>query len=103
MFIYQVRLADHDSVGAPQHKLLPSVIGDMKVVRSRDLTVGALSYSGATCIGIRTSKHLGSSAFANVQDLKRVCSLAEIRSSYQNDQIEEEVMIVTVDYENPDE
>ena len=45
---YQVKLPDHDFVLAAKHKLIPSVIGDMKVVKSKDLTNDAMTYSGAT-------------------------------------------------------
>ena len=62
---YQVTLPDHDFVVAPKHKLIPSVIGDMKLVKSKDLTNDAVTYSGATYIGIRSAKHSASSAFAH--------------------------------------
>ena len=45
---YQVTLPDHDFVVAAKHKLIPSVIGDMKVVKSKDLMNDAVTYSGAT-------------------------------------------------------
>ena len=60
---YQVTLPDHDFVADYKHKLIPSVIGDMKVVKSNDLTNDAVSYSGPTYIAIRSAKHSGSSAF----------------------------------------
>ena len=43
---YQVKLPDHDFVLAAKHKLIPSVIGDMKVVKSKDLTNDAVTYQG---------------------------------------------------------
>ena len=49
---YQVTLPDHGFVVAPKHKLIPSVIGDMKLVKSKDLTNDAVTNSGATYIGI---------------------------------------------------
>ena len=49
---YQVTLPDHDFVVAPKHKLTPSVIDDMKLVKSKDLTNDPVTYSGATYIGI---------------------------------------------------
>ena len=100
---YQVTLPDHDFVVAAKHKLIPSVIGDMKVVKSKDLMNDAVTYSGATHIGIRSSKHSGSSAFAHLKDMTRVRSLPEFSSSFQTDRDEEKkVMIVTVDG-GPDE
>ena len=35
---YQVALPNHDFVVIPKHKFIPSVIGDMKLVKSKDLT-----------------------------------------------------------------
>ena len=102
---YQVTLPDHDFVVAPKHSLIPSVIGDMKLVNSKDLTNDAVTYSGATYIGIRSAKHSASSAFAHFQDMMRVRSLPEFARSFQTDRHEEKkVMIVTVDgdpEENP--
>ena len=100
---YQVTLPDHDFVVAPKHKLIPSVIGDMKLVKSKDLTNDAVTYSGAKYIGIRSAKHSASSAFAHFQDMMRVRSLPEFATSFQTDRHEEKkVMIVTVDG-GPDE
>ena len=100
---YQVTLPDHDFVVAPEHKLIPSVIGDMKVVKSKDLSNDAVTYSGATYIGIRSAKHSGSSAFSHLQDMRRIRSPPEFRSSFQNDrQQEKKVMIISVDG-GPDE
>ena len=100
---YQVTLPDHDFVVAPKHKLIPSVIGDMKLVKSKDLTNDAVTYSGATYIGIRSAKHSASSAFAHFQDMMRVRSLPEFATSFQTDRHKEKkVMIVTVDG-GPDE
>ena len=100
---YQVKLPDHDFVLAAKHKLIPSVIGDMKVVKRKDLTNDAITYSGATYIGIRSAKHSGSSAYAHLQEMNRVRSLPEFASSFQTDKQEEKkVMIVTVDG-GPDE
>ena len=100
---YQVTLPDHDFVVASKHKLSPSVIGDMKLVKSKDLTNYAVTYSGATYIGIRSVKHSASSAFTHFQDLMRVRFLLEFATSFQTDRHEEKkVMIVTVDG-GPDE
>ena len=94
---YQVTLPDHDFVVAPKHKLISSVIGDTKLFKSKDLTKDAVTYSGATYIGIRSTKHSASSAFTHFQDMMRVCSLPEFATSFQTDRHEEKkVMIITV-------
>ena len=94
---YQVTLPDHDFNVAPKHKLIPSIIGDMKLVKSKDLTNDTVTYSGATYIGIRSAKDSASSAFAHFQDMMNVHSLPEFATSFQTDRHEEEkVMIVTV-------
>ena len=70
----------------------------MKLVKSKDLTNDAVTYSGATYIGIRSAKHSASSAFAHFQDMMRVRSLPEFATSFQTGRHEEKkVMIVTVD------
>ena len=92
MFIhmeYQVTLPDHDFVVAPKDKLIPSVIGDMKLVKSKDLTNDGVTYSGATYIGIRSAKHSASAPFAHFQDMMRVHSLSEFVASFQTDRHEE--------------
>ena len=95
---YQVTLPDHDFVVAPKHKLGPSVIGDMKLVKSKDLTNHAVIYSDGTYIGIRSTKHSASAAFAHFQGMMTVRSLPEFATSFQTDRTEEKkVMIVTVD------
>ena len=93
----------HDFVVAPKHKLILFLIGDMKLVKSKDLTYDAVIYSGATYIGIRNAKHSASSAFAHSQDEMSVRSLPEFSTSFQTDRHEEKkVMIVTVE-RGPDE
>ena len=100
---YQVTLPDHDFVVASKHKLIPSVIGDLKLVKSKDLTNDSVTYSGATYVDTRSAKHSASSAFAHFQDMMRVQSLPEFATSFQTDRHEEKkVMIVTVDG-GPDE
>ena len=54
---YQVALLDHDFVVDFKHKLIPSVIGNMKVAGSKDLTNDAVSYSGPANIAIWSAKH----------------------------------------------
>ena len=82
---YQVTLSDHDFAVVPKYKLIPSVIGDTKLVKSKDLKNDTVTYSGATYIGIRRAKHSASSAFAPFQDMMRVCSLPEFAMSFQTD------------------
>ena len=97
------QLPDDDFVVAPKHKLIPSIIGDMKLVKSKDLTNDAVTYSGATYIAIRNAKHLASSVFTHFQDMTRMRSLPEFATSFQTDRHEEKkVMMVTVDG-GPDE
>ena len=48
---YKVILPDHDYVVASQHKLIPSVIGDMQV-RENDFSGDAVTYSGPTYCAI---------------------------------------------------
>ena len=82
---YQVMLPDHEFVVAPKHKLIPSVIDDMNLAKSKDLTNDAVTYSGATYIGIRRAKHSASSAFAHFHNMMRVPSLPESGTSCQTD------------------
>ena len=100
---YQVTLPDHDFVVCSRHKLIPSVVGDMKVVKSKHLTNDSVTYSGPTYITIRSAKHSGSSAFHHLQDMNRARSLPEFTESFQNQQSKEKkVMVVTADG-GPDE
>ena len=100
---YQMTLPDHDFVVGSKHKSIPSVIGDMKVVKSKDLTNDAVSYSGSTYIAIRSAKYSGPSAFHHLRDINTVCSLPEFTEIFQNQHSrEKKVMILTV-YRGPDE
>ena len=58
-------MPDHDSVVARKHKLIPSVMGDVKLVKIKDLKNDAVTHARATYIGIRSAKHSASSAFGN--------------------------------------
>ena len=51
---YKVILPDYDYVVASQHKLIPSVIGDMQV-RENDFSGDAVTYSGPTYCTIRNA------------------------------------------------
>ena len=83
-------LLDHDFVVAPKPKLIPSVIDDMKLVKSKDLTNDAVIYSGATYIDIRSAKHS--------EDMMRVHSLPELQRAFKlSDMKRKKARIVTVD------
>ena len=60
---YEVKIPDHDFAVGENHKLIPSVIGDMQVIKSSDLTSNALMHSGPTYVAIRSAKHTGSCAY----------------------------------------
>ena len=95
---YQITLPYHDFVVGSKHKVIPSVIGDMKVVNSKDLTNDVVSYSGPTYIAIRSAKHSGSSAFHHLPDMNRARSLPEFIKNFQNQHSrEKKVMIIAVD------
>ena len=79
---YQVTLPDHYFVVGSRHKLIPSVVGDMKVVKSKHLTNDGVTYSSPTYIAIRSAKHSGSSAFHHLQDMNRARSLPEFTGSF---------------------
>ena len=100
---YQVTLLNHDFVIGSKHKLITSVIGDVKVVKSKYLTNDAVSCSSTTYIAIRSAKNSGSSVFHQFRDMSRARSLPEFTESFQNQHSrEKKVMIVTVDG-GPDE
>ena len=95
---YQVTLPDCGFVVGSKHKLIHSVTGGVKVVKSKDLTNDDASYYGPTYIAIRRSKHSGSSVFHHLREMNRVCSLPEFTESFQNQlSREKKVVIVTVD------
>ena len=99
---YKVQLPDHDYVIAKQHKLVPSVIGDMQI-KGKTFAPEAVIYSGPTYIAVRSAKHLGSSAYNHLVDMKRVRVLPEFEKSFKNSIGEDKsVFIVTVDG-GPDE
>ena len=69
---YKVKLPDHDFVIIKQHKLVPSVTGDMQ---AKTFFSDAVTYSGPIYIGIRSAKDLGSSAYDHLADMKRMREL----------------------------
>ena len=99
---YKITLPDHHYITAPQHKLIPFVIGDM-CVREKDFSGDAVTYSRPTYCAIGSAKHSGSSAYHHLQDMKRIQSLDIFNGSFKNDTSESKpVMIITVDG-SPDE
>ena len=98
---YNVTLPDHDYAVASQHKLIPSVIGDMQV-RENDFFEDAVTYCGPTYCAIRSAKHCGSSAYHDLQDMKRIRLLDIFHGSFKNNGEAKPVMIVTFDG-GPDE
>lgn len=98
---YQVTLPDHDYVIAPNHKLIPSVIGSMEI-KKNCLSPDAITYSGATYIAIRSAKHCGSSTYKHLSDLKRIRDLPEFENVLYFDGNLKPVVIITVDG-GPDE
>ena len=73
---YQVTLPDHDYVIAANHKLIPSVIGEMEI-KKNCFTSEAVTYSGPTYIGTRSAKHSGSNAYHHLHDLKKIRMIPE--------------------------
>lgn len=78
---YRVTLPDHGFVVGSKHKLISSVLGDLKVVKSKCLTNDAVSYSSPTDIAMRSAKHSDSSAFHHLRDMNKVRSLLEFTCS----------------------
>ena len=70
----------------------------MKVIASKDLTNGVVSYFGPTYIKIRSAKHSGFSAFHHLRDMNTVRSSPEFTYNFQDKSSKEKkVIIVTVD------
>ena len=89
-------------VTLPQHKLIPSVIGDMRV-REKDFSGDAVTYSGLKYCVIQRAKYSGSSVYHHLKDMKRIQYLDIFNHSFNNDTGESKpVIIVTVDG-SPDE
>ena len=78
---YKVKLHDHEFVIVKQHKLVPSVIGDMHM-KVKTFSPDGVTDSGPTYIGIRSAKHLGSCAYNHLVDMKRTRT-ARIREKLQ--------------------
>ena len=92
----KVNIPDHDFVIAKQHKLVPSLIGDMKM-KAKIFSSDAFTYSRPFFIGIWSAKHLGSSAYNHITNMKRKRQLPKFERSFKNSQNEEKsVMILSV-------
>ena len=76
-------MPDHDFAVGSKHKLIPSVIGEITVVKNKDLPNDTLSYSVPTNITIRSTMHSGISAFYNPRDMNKVLSLPEFTDSFR--------------------
>ena len=63
---YRLRLPDHDFSVGSRHLLCPSVMAACHIHPKDGVT-----YSGETCIFIRSSKHNNSSAFSHQEDIVR--------------------------------
>ena len=74
---YKVTLLDHNYVISTQHKLISSVIGDMRV-REKDFSGDFVTYSRPTDCVIR-------SAYNNRQDMKSKQSFDTFDDSFNND------------------
>ena len=95
---YQFAFCDHDYAVGSKNKLITSVINDMKVVKSKDLFIDAVSYSRPIYIVIQSLKHSGSSGFHDLCDMNRVHSLPEFNNSFLDQHSKEKkVMILTAD------
>ena len=95
---YQVTLPDHDFIVAPKHKVIPSVIGDIKLVKNKDLTNGDYLFM----CNIHRYQKCQAFSIIYIHSFK-ILSLPEFATSFQTDKHEEKkVMIVTVDG-GPDE
>ena len=64
--------------------MIPSVIGEIKVVKNKDLPNDTLSYYVPTNIAIRSTMDSGISAFYNPRDMNKKLSLREFTDSFQD-------------------
>ena len=105
---YKVTLPGPNYAIATQHKLILSVISDIRVrekVNGGAVTCFAVTYSSPGYCTIQSEKYRGSSAYYHLQDMKRIQSLYIFDDSFSNVTGESKpVMILTVDgvlSENP--
>ena len=69
---YQNILPDHYFVVGCKHKLITSVIGDMKDIKSKHFSNDAASYSNPTYISIKSAKDSSSSSFHSLLHMNKV-------------------------------
>ena len=71
---YKLMLPDLYFVITTQHKLIPSVIGDM-IIQKKVFSGSTVTYSGLTYCAMRCANHSGSTDYHQLQDMKRIRSL----------------------------
>nr|XP_043066048.1 uncharacterized protein LOC122321057 [Drosophila bipectinata]XP_043066049.1 uncharacterized protein LOC122321057 [Drosophila bipectinata] len=77
---YKVKLPDHDWVGAPRHKLIPSVYAGVIISPQKMGDPKAVGYSGPTFISIRSGKHSSSTAGTHARDFDSIVKLESFKS-----------------------
>lgn len=70
---YRVSLPDHDWVIAERHKLIPSI--NAGIVIKPERSPESVTYSGPTCITIRSGKPSSSTAATHASHFKRLLKL----------------------------
>ena len=74
---YEIRLPDHDFVKATKHKLTPSVYAACEVKPPSSRADPKITYSGQTCIAIRSGKHDSSTAYTHGRDFDHLVELQQ--------------------------
>lgn len=92
---YKVKISNHDIIIAKQHKLVPSVVGDMKV-KAKPLSFDAVTYSGPIYMVVQSAKHLGSIAYQHLIDMECVPLVLKISLKYSKNE-GKLVMVISVD------
>ena len=75
--VHEVTLPKNNFVVAPNHKMIPSIMSDIKINKSIDLSIDAVTLLGSAHVAIKSSKHSGSSALYHLHNMKEVRSLPE--------------------------
>ena len=99
---YKVRLADHDFVIAPKHKLTPSVYAGIVIEPHGLGNAEAVSYSGPSYIAIRSLKHSSSTSASHAADFKRLLEIPDFQENLMHEGQVKPILIFTVDG-GPDE
>lgn len=71
---YKVTLQDQNYVIVPQRKLILTANGDMRI-QEKNFSRDAVTFSGPTYCAIQSTKYSGSSAYHQLQNMKRIRSL----------------------------